>query len=151
VESWELAAREEIRILVARYNALGDRGRVAELSDLFAPAGVLEIHDGGRHQGPAAIAAYLTSVAGANTASGTYWRHFVGTHDITVNGQADAKGTAYFQVLDAGGLNHWGRYRDAYQRDRGGIWHFAHRLVRTDGRATLTGGLGSRRGEGVSR
>ena len=109
MDTAEAVSREEIRSLVASYNAFGDRGRVAELAGLFAPDGTLEIHGGESHVGPAAIEAYLGGVTGDNTARATYWRHFVATHDIEVIDAERATGTAYFLVIDGNGLNHWGR------------------------------------------
>jgi hypothetical protein len=132
MDTAEAVSREEIRSLVASYNAFGDRGRVAELAGLFAPDGTLEIHGGESHVGPAAIEAYLGGVTSDNTARATYWRHFVATHDIEVIDAERATGTAYFLVIDGNGLNHWGRYRDRYHRQGDGPWRFAHRLVRRD-------------------
>src|SRR5436305_4632163 len=43
MEQWELAARESIRDLVARYNANGDAGRIEQVLTLFAPDAVLDI------------------------------------------------------------------------------------------------------------
>ncbi len=42
MESWELDAREQIRDLVARYNAKGDAGRLDDMLELFAPDAELE-------------------------------------------------------------------------------------------------------------
>ncbi|MET0627555.1 MAG: nuclear transport factor 2 family protein [Acidimicrobiia bacterium] len=50
VELWELSAREEIRDLVARYNANGDTGRFPQVLELFAPDAVM--HTGERLHGP---------------------------------------------------------------------------------------------------
>ena len=41
MEPWELDAREQIRGLVAAYNALGDRGRFDAVMALFA-----DVHHG---------------------------------------------------------------------------------------------------------
>jgi hypothetical protein len=135
MRGWEIAARENIRVLVARYNGLGDRGQAADLSHLFAPDGVLEIHGGKSHTGPQAIEAFLSTVASDNTSGGTYWRHYVATHNVEVTSRSEGAGTAYFQVIDNQGLNHWGRYRDRYRKGPTGQWLFAHRLVRVDGYA----------------
>jgi SnoaL-like domain len=135
VRRWELSAREQIRVLVAQYNGFGDRGQIAELSALFAPDGTLETHGAPSNVGPAAIEARLSAIVSDNTAGGTYWRHFVATHNVDVTSRTEATGTAYFQVLDPNGLNHWGRYRDRYRRESSGRWRFAHRLVRIDGYA----------------
>src|SRR5262249_43867324 len=45
----------------------------------------------------------------------------------------DACGFAYFVVLTARGLDHWGRYDDRYTTASGGRWLFASRRVRLDG------------------
>jgi hypothetical protein len=45
VDGTELLARESIRDLVARYNMLGDSGRIDEVAALFCPDGCLEIGD----------------------------------------------------------------------------------------------------------
>ena len=42
METWETAAREEIRELVARYTHWGDGGRIDELASLFEPDAVFE-------------------------------------------------------------------------------------------------------------
>ena len=58
----ELAARECIRDLVARYNMSGDSGRIAELVALFAPDGELEV-DGSVYRGRAALDEFFNAVA----------------------------------------------------------------------------------------
>jgi hypothetical protein len=45
MEPWQVAAREEIRELVARYAQHADRGRFDDLLALFADDGVLQIDD----------------------------------------------------------------------------------------------------------
>ena len=51
MEHWELDAREQLRDLVARYNANGDTGRFEQVLDLFAPDAVMEIGDGRTYTG----------------------------------------------------------------------------------------------------
>ena len=55
VEAWELDAREQIRDLVAAYNAHGDRGRFDELLALFADDAPMDIGDGATYEGVNAI------------------------------------------------------------------------------------------------
>lgn len=45
MDGTELLARESIRDLVARYNMLGDSGRIDEVAALFRPDGCLETGD----------------------------------------------------------------------------------------------------------
>jgi hypothetical protein len=51
---------------------------------------------------------------------------------ITIAAAAEAIGACTFVVLTDRGLDHWGRYRDAYVRD-GSRWLFRQRRVRVDG------------------
>src|SRR3954454_4093763 len=67
MEHWELAAREAIRDLVARYNANGDAGRFAPVVELFAPDAVMDVGDGGTYTGHAEI---LTIFTGARDRAG---------------------------------------------------------------------------------
>ena len=64
MELWELMAREEIRDLVARYNANGDAGRFAQVLELFTPDARMELVDGQgdvrRYEGHEAITTIFT-------------------------------------------------------------------------------------------
>ena len=131
----ELIAREQIRELVATYAHCADSGRFEELAALFDADGVLETPDGRTFRGPAAILAFLGTAKAqlaASNASGPI-RHHVSSLHIDVTGPSDATGAAYFLVLTARGLDHWGRYRDRYIA-RDGHWRFAERRVRLDAR-----------------
>ena len=59
MQDWEIAAREAIRDLVARYNANGDSGRFDPMLELFAEEAVMELPDG-EHAGRTAIRAMLS-------------------------------------------------------------------------------------------
>ncbi|MDJ0852649.1 MAG: nuclear transport factor 2 family protein [Myxococcota bacterium] len=133
MEPWELAAREAIRDLVARYNANGDSGRFDPLLELFAEDAVLEVPDH-RFEGRAAIRRFFEDVASG--ASGhprvRLLRHYTATHQIDVENEREARGRCYYQVLTEAGLDHWGRYVDRYrcEQDR---WLFASRKATVDG------------------
>ena len=140
MELWEIDAHVQIRNLVATYNANGDSGRFDDMVQVFTPDGVLEA-GGGRHEGRAAIIAFLTGVAdgpAAATASApapterSYVRHMAATHKIDLVSSTEAKGYAYYQVITAIGLDHWGRYFDEYV-NVDGTWLIAHRRATTDG------------------
>ena len=60
MEAWELDAREQIRDLVAAYNAHGDRGRFDELLALFANGASMDIGDGVTYEGVDAIRSIFT-------------------------------------------------------------------------------------------
>ena len=49
MEGWEVAARESIRDLVARYNLCGDAGKIAAMIELFTDEAVLEFDDRSYH------------------------------------------------------------------------------------------------------
>lgn len=135
MEVWELAARESIRDLVARYNANGDSGRFDPMLELFAEEAVMELPDG-THRGRAAIRAFLEGVAektgAAPSARAKYIRHFTATHQIDVAGESEATGRSYYLVITDRGVDHWGRYIDAYRQIEG-RWLFWRRKVTLDG------------------
>src|SRR5262245_58499512 len=112
----ELAAREEIRELVARYAHHADGGRMDELAALFAPDGVLRIDDRERLGGREAIRTFLDGSRTRRTDAVAVRsiRHHVTTHAIEVSSPDAATGACYFHVVTDRGLDHWGRYRDRY-------------------------------------
>ena len=138
MEAWEVAAREAIRDLVARYNANGDAGRFPQVLELFAPDAVMVLPEGVTRTGHEEILSMFTGTrerAQAGTGDGPVLiRHFTATHQVDLVDESTATGRCYFQVLTGAGLDHWGRYLDRY-RVVGGQWRFAHRVVSIDGRA----------------
>ena len=146
MEPWECAARESIRDLVARYNANGDSGRLDAVLALFAEDATLETPQG-TCRGHAEIRALFAGAAertrsGAKAEAGAaarFIRHFTATHQIDVASETEASGRCYYAVLTDRGLDHWGRYVDAYRRVDG-RWRFAHRRVTVD--AAVPGGWG---------
>jgi ketosteroid isomerase-like protein len=141
MEPFELAARESIRDLVARYNANGDAGRFDALLALFAEDATLELADA-VHRGKTAIRALFEGVARRTGGDGPakFIRHFVATHQIDVLSETQARGRCYFAVLTDRGLDHWGRYVDEYCR-AGDRWLFRARKVTVD--AAVPGGWGA--------
>jgi len=134
MEPFELAARESIRDLVARYNANGDAGRFDAMLALFAEDATLELPDGVQ-QGKSAIRTLFEGVAkrtgGGTGQSARFIRHFTATHQIDVVSENEARGRCYFAVLTERGLDHWGRYVDEYRRV-GGRWLIERRKVTVD-------------------
>ena len=152
MEAWELDAREQIRGLVAAYNALGDRGRFDAVMALFAEDAVMDVGDGRSYEGLDQIRTIFTGTRdsildgngegdGAGDGPRFLQHHTTGLH-ITLDGRAEATGHSYFTVMTDRGMDHWGRYQDAY-RPVDGHWRFASRRVRIDG--TTPGGWADRR------
>jgi hypothetical protein len=135
VESWEVAARESIRDLVARYNSNGDAGRFAQVMELFAPGATVELRDR-THVGHDDILTIFSGAQDRVRGDGPpeYVRHFTSTHQIDVLDSDRASGRLYFAVLTSAGLDHWGRYIDEY-RLIDEKWRFARRRVIVDGQA----------------
>ena len=162
MEAWELDAREQIRDLVASYNAHGDRGRFDEVMALFADDAVMDVGDGRTYTGVDEIRTIFTGTRDSvtdgssdGTADGStgppgprYLQHHTAAPAITVDGPREASGQTYFTVMTDAGVDHWGRYQDAY-RVVEGRWRFASRRVRVDG--TTPGGWAARRLDGLDR
>lgn len=137
IEPWEVSVREAVRETLARYNHAGDRGRLGELAEQFTPDGILEIRNGARLEGRAAIAEGLGGAVRRSIDSAApggpppIVRHHVSSvliHDVTPE---RAEAASYFAVLTGDGLDHWGRYRDVLV-PYDGRWLLAHRFVRVD-------------------
>jgi ketosteroid isomerase-like protein len=130
----EVVAREEIRDLVSRYTAFGDRGRLADMAALFAPDGVLAVEGEEPRTGPREIQDFLEGVGRSlrDAATATSMHHHVSSVTIELLDADSARSSAYFLVVTDRGPDHWGRYRDELRRGADG-WRFARRSVRTDG------------------
>ena len=141
MEHWELAARESIRDLVARYNANGDAGRTDAVLALFTEDAVMEL-PGGTYRGLNEIRGMFEDAAGVTGEEGgaaAFIRHYTATHQIDVDDPDTARGRAYYLVVTDQGPDHWGRYVDRYRREED-RWRFAHRLVTVD--RAVPGGWG---------
>ena len=135
MEIWEVVARESIRATLARYNAAGDRGQLAELAGCFAPDGVLRFTRDDEAVGPAEIERQLSELTLRAKESGRskYVHHHVSALDIELTSQTEARVRSYFHVITERGLDHWGRYDDIVV-DCGDRWLIKDRRVSTDGR-----------------
>ncbi|MEZ5167529.1 MAG: nuclear transport factor 2 family protein [Acidimicrobiales bacterium] len=144
MDAQELDAREQIRDLVARYNANGDSGRFAAMLELFTPDAVMHIPSGS-HRGRDEIEAMFANAAkktgDGDGARAAFIRHFTATLQIDLDPADRTRATSrcYYQVLTDRGLDHWGRYLDQYRCDDG-VWRFVERTVTLDG--SVPGGWG---------
>jgi ketosteroid isomerase-like protein len=132
----ELVARESIRDSLHRYTQCADGGRFDELVALFAPDAVFEVDGTARHEGREAIrstfdraAAHLIETGGGQP---TAIRHHATSIVIDLLDDDHARTTTYWLAVMEGGPDHWGRYRDRFERIDG-RWLIAHRRVTEDG------------------
>jgi hypothetical protein len=145
MELWELAARERIRDVLARYNWAGDSLRLDELAETFCEDGELEVRGRDPVRGRAAIVEFLGGVAAPSarraSASSTPGAQPSGTKRIVRHNVANtrfleltreqARVASYFTVFTEIGLDHYGRYRDTLV-PVGDEWLIRHRFVSTD-------------------
>src|SRR5450631_879372 len=107
---WELAAREQIRDTLARYNWSGDAGQLDGLAETFCVDGVLEIRGLEPLRGRSEIAAFLSGVT-ANIAADIdvnvgkpVVRHNVANVLFTALSPDQAHVSSYFTVVTHIGL-----------------------------------------------
>jgi hypothetical protein len=138
VELWELVARERIRDTLARYNWSGDAARLDEFAESFCEDGELQLRGEEPVRGRAAIVAFIGGVAAPD--AGTEKNPSVGPrivrHSLTNIRFLElttehARVASYFTVVTEIGLDHYGRYRDAFV-PVGGQWLIRHRFISTD-------------------
>ena len=129
----EVAAREQIRELIASYNLLGDRGRIAEMTALFEPDAELDGF-GTRYVGHEQISGFFGGIADGSTPgpARTFMRHHISNVSIDLTSPTEASGVAYWLVISDGGLESSGRYRDTYRCGSDDVWRFATRTIRRD-------------------
>ena len=149
-ELWELGARERIRDSFARYTWSGDALRVDEVALAFCEDGVLEVRGSDPIQGRTAIADFIGGVGTRSRETSEAQgpapivRHNVTNLRFLELEPARALVASYFTVFTGIGLDHHGRYRDAFV-PVGDEWLIAHRFVSTDWRAdgsTMASGRG---------
>lgn len=131
MDNWEIVARESIRETMAAYNYAGDRGRLDDLATTFAPEGALQIGSENAVVGPAAIVERLREAVHLDPVPKFVHHHVTGLH-FRSTAPDRITSASYFQVLTDAGLDHWGRYTDAFVpvADR---WLFSHRRISADG------------------
>ena len=129
----ELLDREEIRVLLATYNAEGDRGNVQGLASVFTEDGVLMAGSGFTAHGRHGIVDTLTSRRsdGQPRHRPAFLRHNLTTSKISFEDGETAHGRTYFVVFSDLGPDHMGVYTDLF-RKVDGAWRIAHRRVRID-------------------
>lgn len=125
----------DIMSLVSSYTRAGDTGREADFADLFVADGVFEINGGRSASGPEQIAALMADVKRAFAGAPPEFfpaRHHVSSLDIRFDDTDHATGRSYFLLIGGWGPDHWGIYRDRYERT-GGVWRFGYRRAAMEG------------------
>jgi hypothetical protein len=131
----ETRSRLQIMDLISRYTRAGDTGRESEFATLFADDGVFEINNRPPARGANEIAALMAEVKEMfSRAPATFFpaRHQVSSLNITFDDMDHASGRSYFLLVAGWGPDHWGTYRDRYER-RDGQWRFAYRKATMEG------------------
>ncbi|MSO79045.1 MAG: nuclear transport factor 2 family protein [Acidimicrobiia bacterium] len=146
MEPWELTARERIRDSLARYSWSGDAFRLDELALAFCEDGQLEIRGEPPLSGRASIVEFLgggtqagdddarrAAQKSAAAASGVQKivRHVLANIRFLELEPEHAFVASYFTVFTEIGLDHYGRYRDAFV-PIGDEWLIKHRYVSVD-------------------
>jgi SnoaL-like domain len=136
MQPWEIDARESIRDLTTRYNSNGDTGRFAEVRKLFHADAEMYL-EGRTYVGIEEVMTIFTGTQSRiNATDGPpLLRHLTGTHQIDLIDEHNARGRLYFFVLTMIGPDHWGTYMDHYRKDADGVWRFARRSVKVEGRS----------------
>jgi hypothetical protein len=146
MELTELVIRERIRDTLASYNWSGDAFRLAELAETFCEDGVLEIRGRETLRGRADIVAFLgravdpgddesrraqARAAAAGRGVRRLVRHVLTNVRFLDVAPDETRVDSYFTVVTEIGLDHVGRYRDAFV-PVGDRWLIRHRFVSTD-------------------
>jgi hypothetical protein len=135
MQPWEVQSRLAIMDLIGRYTRAGDTGREHEFAELFADDGVFEINGGRSGRGSQQIAELLNEVKRAFAkAPASFFpaRHHVSSLTIDFDDPEHASGRSYFLLVGGWGPDHWGVYRDRYER-RGDRWWFIYRRAVMEG------------------
>jgi hypothetical protein len=135
MEPWEIEARLAITDLTGRYTRAGDTGRALDFGELFADDGEFEINGGRKARGRQPIATLMEEVKAAfATAPATFFpaRHHVTGLTIDFDDPEHATGRSYFLLVGGWGPDHWGVYRDRFER-RDGSWRFTRRHAVMEG------------------
>lgn len=146
MEAWELTAREAIRDTIHQYANNGDRLMLEQLADCFCEDGILEVRGSDPAVGHAAIMKRVGGIDGgsdetraAAKAAQEDGRRRIIRHAITNIAferlePSKAVVVSYFTAFSESGLDHFGRYRDAFVRI-GDRWLIEHRLGSVDWQA----------------
>ncbi|BBY93341.1 hypothetical protein MGALJ_30100 [Mycobacterium gallinarum] len=135
----ELLAREQVRDVYARYNHAGDRGRLEQLAECFAPDGTLEVKNRFTVTGRQEIISVLGAMGERLGRSDVppagrhhILRHYVANLVFTSVRPDRIETASYYVVFRVDAADHWGRYRDVLV-PVDGKWLFYRRLVTVDG------------------
>jgi ketosteroid isomerase-like protein len=124
----EMMAREGIRDTIALVSHAGDRLDIATYVAAYTPDGVLEFR---QHQqkGRDAIREFMERGAASRRANRAhFFRHNVTSTRIQLVAADLAQVYSYYHVYSQVGPDHFGDYRDTFQK-HGDRWLIKHRLV----------------------
>jgi hypothetical protein len=135
MELWQLTARDEIRELIARLSVLGDRGRVDEMMQSYAPDASFQLKPQEPLVGREAITGFFKGVgAPAPTEPAPrLMRHLVTNTVVDLVDTENAVAQSYFTVITENGVTSTGRWFDSF-RQVGGSWLLAKRIANPDAR-----------------
>lgn len=125
----------EIAGLASRYTRSGDTGREADFARLFTSNGIFEVGERRSANGLEEIRSLMADVKRAFAAAPAAFfpaRHHVSSLNITFDDDDHASGRSYFMLVGGWGPDHWGVYRDRYERTANG-WRFSYRRATMEG------------------
>ena|ERR1700722_11994166 len=134
----ETTSRLQIMDLTSRYTRAGDTGREDEFVALFTDDGVFEVDKRPPAQGATEIIGVMAKVKEAFARAPAAFfpaRHHVSSLNIRFDDDDHASGRSYYLLVGAWGPDHWGTYRDRYER-RGSEWRFSYRKATMEGAVT---------------
>lgn len=125
----------EIADLASRYTRSGDTGREADFAGLFTSDGIFEVGERRSAKGLEEITSLMADVKRAFAAAPAAFfpaRHHVSSLNIRFDDNTHASGRSYFMLVGGWGPDHWGIYRDRYERTADG-WRFSYRRATMEG------------------
>jgi SnoaL-like domain len=131
----ETKSRLQIMDLSSRYTRAGDTGREDEFVTVFTDDGVFEVDKLPPARGATEITAVIARVKGAFARAPAAFfpaRHHVSSLNIRFEDDDHASGRSYYLLVGAWGPDHWGTYRDTYER-RDAEWRFSYRKATMEG------------------
>lgn len=134
MDETEMRTRLGVADLLAAYQFLADSGKTRELTGLFVQDAIYRTNTSELVGREAIFAFFRRTTAAFVSANLLPARHHLSSVYIEPRSAATATAYACFQLVGAGGLDHWGTYRDEVVKSADG-WRFARREVKVEGHA----------------